>query len=197
VVSYTYTPRWEVLVDGTSVPFTSYEGLIRFNLPLGEHAVQVGYRPYGTLWPKLGLGLGIAGLIAIALILVGAGRSRACGAAESEAEEPSTPCANCGFRIAEVPPTAVTYPFNVVSCPICGMRMDDEGFNPGQSLDLEQREKVLTRWLESHNYNPEQVYKRWGFGVEDFFESSAAVEGSPSSPPTPGSPDANQNPDRG
>ena len=201
VVSYTYTPRWEVLVDGTSVPFTSYEGLIRFNLPLGEHAVQVGYRPYGTLWPKLGLGLGVfAGLIAIALILVERRAKPAPVAPQkAEAEEPSyAPCANCGFRIAEkYQPTAVTYPFNVVSCPLCGMRMDDEGFNPGQSLGLEQREKALTRWLESHNYNPEQVYKRWGFGVEDFFESSAAAEGGPSSPPTPGSPDANQNPDRG
>ncbi len=201
VISYTYSPRWEVLVDGTPVPFTAYEGLIRLTLPQGEHTVQVRYRPYGTSWPRLGLGMGIAAaLLAVAAMIVEARmRPAAQPPRKAEVDEPSyAPCANCGFRIAEkYPPTAVTYPFNVVSCPICGMKMDDEGFVPGDSLSPDQREKALTRWLEAHNYVPEQVYKRWGFGVEEFFEPTpVAVEG-PTAPPSPGSPDANQNPDRG
>jgi hypothetical protein len=201
VISYTYSPRWEVTVDGAPVPFTAYEGLIGLYLPQGEHGVQVRYRPYGTAWPRLGLGIGIlAALLAIAAIGVEARMKPAVQPPRKvEVEEPSyAPCANCGFKIAEkYAPTAVTYPFNVVTCPICGMRMDDEGFVPGASLSPDQREKALTRWLEAHNYVPEQVYKRWGFGVEDFFEPTAvAVEG-PTASPSPGSFDANQNPDRG
>jgi hypothetical protein len=201
VISYTYSPRWEVLVDGTPVPFTAYEGLIRLNLPQGEHGVQVRYRAYGTAWPRLGLGIGIlAVLLAAAAIGVEARMKPAVQPPrKAEVEEPSyAPCANCGFKIAEkYAPTAVTYPFNVVTCPICGMRMDDEGFAPGASLSPDQREKALTQWLEAHNYVPEQVYKRWGFGVEDFFEPTPVAGEGPAASPSPGSFDANQNPDRG
>lgn len=201
IISYTYSPRWEVLVDGQPVPFTSYEGLIRMSLPAGEHAVNVLYHPYGTWWPRLGLGLGfLAALLGMAAIGVEARMKPAVQPPRKvEVEEPSyAPCANCGFKIAEkYEPTAVTYPFNVVICPICGMRMDDEGFVPGDSLSPDQREKALTQWLEAHNYVPEQVYQRWGFGVEDFFEPTAVAAEGPAASPSPGSFDANPNPDRG
>jgi hypothetical protein len=191
VVSYTYTPRWEVLVDGAAVPFTSYEGLLRFQVPAGEHSVEVVYRPYGTAWPRLGLALGILAAVLGVGVLI-AERKVAPLPAEpvKEKEELSyAPCANCGFRLAEQSaPTAVTYPFNVVSCPICGLRMDDEGFAPGASLTAEEREQHLTRWLESHHYVPEQVYHRWGFGVDDFFDPGAvAGGGAPAGPASEGS----------
>jgi hypothetical protein len=116
----------------------------------------------------------------------------------SEEEEPSyAPCSNCGFRLAEkYPPTEVTYPFNVVSCPICGMRMDDEGFVAGEALDPEQRQASLTRWLENHGFVPQQVYSRWGFGVEDFFEPGAVATGGQPILPPGRSHSADQDPDR-
>jgi hypothetical protein len=66
--------------------------------------------------------------------------------------------------------------------------MDDEGFAPGASLTAEEREQHLTRWLESHHYVPEQVYHRWGFGVDDFFDPGAvAGGGAPAGPASEGS----------
>lgn len=200
LISYTYTPRWEVSVDGEPARFSSYEGLIRLPLPAGDHRVDVRYRPYGTVWPSLGLGLGMVAAALGAVSLWGERRVGPLAATphEIETQEPSyAPCANCGFRLAEkYPPTAVTYPFNVVSCPICGMRMDDEGFVSGETLGPERRKELLTRWLETHNYDPDQVYERWGFGVDDFFDLGAVAQGSPSPAPPHGSLDADQNTDR-
>jgi hypothetical protein len=74
--------------------------------------------------------------------------------------------------------------------------MDDEGFVSGETLGPERRKELLTRWLETHNYDPDQVYERWGFGVDDFFDLGAVAQGSPSPAPPHGSLDADQNTDR-
>lgn len=178
VLSYTYSPRWEVRLDGQAVPFESYEGLIEFDLPAGEHAVAIRYRPHGTGWPIAGLGVGVLGLLASgALIGLERRLSKPPAPPKPEAVEQTTshsPCANCGFRLAEVgPPTSITYPFNVVSCPICGMSMDDEGFRPGEQLAPEARAAALDRWLLDHDYDPATVHERWGFSVQDFFAPEA------------------------
>jgi hypothetical protein len=162
--------------------------------------VQVRYRPYGTAWPRLGLVLGLlaVGLAAVVIWSDRKAMKLAVTPVKPQVEEPSyAPCAGCGFRLAEQrAPTAVTYPFNVVSCPICGLKMDDEGFVPGDTLGAAERERRLTLWLESHNYAPEQVYYKWGFGVDDFFDPEAVARGAPASPTAAGSTDAHQDPDR-
>jgi hypothetical protein len=115
-----------------------------------------------------------------------------------QVEEPSYgPCANCGFRLAEtLAPTAVPRPSTVVSCPICGLKVDDKGLVPGVSLDPGEREQRLTRWLESHNYAPQQVYHQWGFGVDDFFDLEAVAPGNRPAQTAGGSEDVHKDPDR-
>ncbi len=178
VLAYTYSPRWKALVDGRAIRLTNYEGLIRFDLPAGEHRVEVLYRPLGSVWPRLGLAVGVLGLVT-AVGLVGVERRffrlQAAAKPEIVAESIShLPCANCGFRLAEVaPPTGITYPFKVVSCSVCGMSMDDEGFRPGVPLTPAARAAALDRWLREHGYDPATVHERWGFSVEDFFAPEA------------------------
>jgi hypothetical protein len=187
VLSYTYSPRWRVYVDGQPQAAANYEHLIEISLPSGTHRIEVRYQPYGTIWPAAGLLLGAVaacGLIGCACFE----RHRyipqpEAGAAESAVEEKQyAPCANCGFRLAEVgAPTSVTYPFQVVHCPICGMVMDDEGFQPGKAMSEEEKAMVLASWLRSHDYDPKTVHERWGFAVADFFADSQ-TEGPEASP---------------
>lgn len=189
VVSYTYTPRWEVEVDGARVDFAAYQGLISFDLPAGIHGVEIRYRPYGTLWPVAGLAAGMLGALGCLVLIVVERRfsplARAGGAKVEPDVSAYAPCAYCGFRMAEVrPPTPITYPFKVVSCAICGQRMDDEGFIPGKSLTPEEKASALGRWLSEHGYDPVRVHTRWGFTPDEFFAEPEAEE--IGLPPAPG-----------
>ena len=193
VVAYTHSPRWQVHLDGEPVELRAYEGLIAFELPQGAHRVDIRYRPYGTLWPVVGLALGLAGAGALAAAYVVERRRALLPAApprELEQGQPEyAPCANCGFRLAEVrPPTAITYPFTVVACPICGMQMDDEGFRQGRTLDRAGRQEALGAWLRRYDYDPEVVHIRWGFAFEEFF-SGGDGEPSPGTAPPPAADD--------
>lgn len=174
VVSYTYSPRWRATVDDRPSPFRSYEHLLALTLPAGTHEVAFRYSPYGTLWPILGLvvsiltALGVAGALWVGEARYVPPEARTAPAAPAAPEY--APCANCGFRLAEVgPPTPITYPFQVVHCPICGMRMDNEGFQAGEVLDEAGRERALSAWLRRHDYDPEIVHQKWGFAAKEFF----------------------------
>jgi hypothetical protein len=182
LVSYTYTPRWEALVDGTPIPMSSRDNLIRIPLPAGDHNVEIRYLPFGTVWPILGLFIGICGLAGCLVLLVAERRwvttdRRRRSLAEFFKIPDSTPsgttfspCANCGFRLAESSsPSQATYPFRVSRCPICGARMDDESFEPGQTLEPEERSRILLQWLHANGYDPRTVYTTWGFSVDEFF----------------------------
>jgi uncharacterized protein with PIN domain len=79
-------------------------------------------------------------------------------------------CPHCGFQLAEVriPSVLSTYQSDI-SCPICGLHAGDAGTRPGESLSAEERASRLTRWLRDHGYDPDRVYRRWGFQAADFF----------------------------
>ncbi len=183
LISYTYSPRWRVTVDEQQVPFGSYEHLLKIPLPAGVHIVAIEYRPYGTWWPVAGLAVGLLVALGLLITYFVEGRSFVLLPESKPEEVPESsrsyaPCANCGFRLAEVgPPTAETYPFQVVRCPICGLVMDDEGFQPGRSLNQEERQRALADWLATHGYQAEVVHERWGFAVEDFFIGESETRG--------------------
>lgn len=80
------------------------------------------------------------------------------------------PCPHCGFHLAELRPASLLAAARAdVSCPICGLRACDSAKQPGANLSDHERAERLTRWLQDHGYDPERVYKRWGFRVADFF----------------------------
>ncbi len=175
LVSFTYHPRWRALVDGTPAPLQSYEGLMLTSLPSGTHDLTIRYLPFGTPWPWVGLGILLLGVVGYGAAFEYERRTFIPLPELPDVEGPETtkeyaPCANCGFLAAEIgPPTSVTYPFQVVSCPICGLRMDDDGFQPGEPLTEEGRHESLDEWLREHGYDPQLVHSRWGFTHEDFF----------------------------
>jgi hypothetical protein len=175
VVSYTYSPRWRATVDGQPWEFREYEHLLSLDLPAGIHKVVFFYSPFGTIWPIAGMAVTLLGVAALAGGLWAEKRSFIPIAERSTPEaKPAVPeyapCANCGFRLAEVgPPSPITYPFQVVHCPICGMRMDDEGFQTGESLDETGRQRALAAWLRRNDYDPEIVHTKWGFAAQEFF----------------------------
>jgi hypothetical protein len=81
-----------------------------------------------------------------------------------------SPCPHCGFQLAEVRTPALRPNGNGhIACPICGHRSSDNGDQSGALLSDAERTDRLTRWLVDHGYDPERVYKRWGFRVADFF----------------------------
>ncbi|MEX0789067.1 MAG: 6-pyruvoyl-tetrahydropterin synthase-related protein [Anaerolineales bacterium] len=175
VVSYTYSPRWRATLDGEPWLIGEYEHLMTLEIPPGPHEVVISYSAYGTIWPNLGLALT---LLAIAGVLGGVWlearryipMSARPPSSTTAAAPEYAPCANCGFRLAEVgPPSPITYPFQVVHCPICGMRMDDEGFQAGESLDEDGRQRALAAWLRRNDYDPEIVHTKWGFAAKEFF----------------------------
>jgi hypothetical protein len=182
VLSYTYSPRWQVYVDGAPQAAGNYEHLIKISLLPGTHRIEVRYKPYGTIWPVAGLALGLLG----AGGLVGGfwlEKRRFIPLPEDKAvklrveEKQYAPCANCGFRLAEMgAPTPITYPFQVVRCPICGMVMDDDGFQPGTAMTQDEKAGALAAWLRNHNYDPKTVHERWGFAVADFFADPQSDE---------------------
>ena len=85
-----------------------------------------------------------------------------------------SPCPQCGFQLAEVR-SQVLRPSgrSQISGPICGMRGSDNSSVGGAALSDSERADRLTRWLLDHGYDPERVYKRWGFRVADFFAKGA------------------------
>jgi hypothetical protein len=181
LVSYTYSPRFRASVDGEPLAMTDYQHLIRLSLPAGEHTVRIEYHPFGTVWPWLGLMVALVGVVAAVGAEVWERRTYLppmTGPEVSEEDEQEyAPCSNCGFLLAEIgPPTAVTYPFQVVHCPICGMQMDDEGFQPGRSLSEDEKKQRLSDWLIENNYDPTTVHERWGFARDQFFESAGGAE---------------------
>jgi hypothetical protein len=175
LVSYTYSPRFSATIDGEPVELGQFEHLIKLRLPAGAHQVRIDYRPFGSRWPVLGWALGVIGLLG----LVAAEwweRKTFVPVMVAMAEEPvksdisHAPCAKCGFLLSEVgPPTAKTYPFQVVHCPICGLSMDDGGFETGEKMDEETRHIRLAIWLRQHDYDPSTVHERWGFDEAAFF----------------------------
>lgn len=183
LVSFTYSPRFRAAIDGQPVSLSPYQHLMQLNLPAGRHTVTITYHPFGTVWPWLGLAALAMGILGIVGAELWERRTYlppmpVPDAAEEEPQE-YAPCSNCGFLLAEIgPPTAVTYPFQVVHCPICGMQMDDEGFQPGDALDEEARKQRLTDWLIENNHDPSTVHERWGFARDKFFEAEAG-DGSP------------------
>jgi hypothetical protein len=81
-----------------------------------------------------------------------------------------SPCPHCGFQLAEVHLQALRPGGrSQIECPICGLRSSDNGADDGVALSEAERADRLTRWLHDHGYDPERVYKRWGFRVADFF----------------------------
>lgn len=175
LISYTYSPRFELTVDGDPAPTGNFEHLLTTSLPAGRHIVEIRYQPYRTLPPILGL---LAALVGVAVLAAADRIERARflppmpGEPEPEVktDREYAPCANCGFLLSEVgPPTGITYPFQVVHCPICGLSMDDDGFNPGEELEDGERSRRLAEWLAHHDYDPETVHQRWGFEPEQFF----------------------------
>jgi hypothetical protein len=155
LVSYTYSPRWRATVDGVPVEIAVRDHLIRLSLPAGGHHVEIRNQPYGTIWPVLGLIAGILGVIFGAAGWWAEARWRKTEPPKPDflevfqkTENPDggafTPCAHCGFRLAESrPPTPITYPFQVSRCPICGARMDDEGFVQGKDLTREEQSGTI------------------------------------------------------
>jgi len=175
LVSYTYSPRFRALVDGQPAALESFEHLISLELPAGSHQVDIAYEPFGTGWPVAGWLVGGLGLVGLAAALIVEQR-RYLPPQPTPAQDPlvsdrtHAPCANCGFLLSEVgPPSPVTYPFQVVHCPICGLSMNDEGFSPGEELEADTRSARLAVWLRQHDYDPETVHERWGFSAEAFF----------------------------
>lgn len=179
LISYTYSPRWRVLIDGEEAPLDSFERMIKLSLPAGEHAVQIEYQTFGTRWPSIGLGVAFLGVLACGLLFpIDRWWRERSKLDQGEAQEigEHAPCANCGFVLAEVgPPTPMTYPFKAVRCPICGMRMDDSGFEPGENLSERELREALARWLDGFGHDLEQVESKGGIGFEDYF---TAAEGS-------------------
>jgi hypothetical protein len=183
LVSYTYSPRWRATVDGIPVAVTVRDHLIRLSLPAGGHRVEIRNQPYGTIWPVLGLMAGILGVICCVAGVWTETRLRKTEPPKPDflevfqkTESPGggtafTPCAHCGFRLAEShPPTPITYPFQVSQCPICGARMDDEGFTEGKNLTREEQSRALNNWLRASGYDPRMIYTQWGFELEEFFK---------------------------
>ncbi len=176
MVSFTYSPRFRAAIDGQPVSLSSYQHLMELNLPAGQHTVSVDYHPFGTVWPWLGLVVFMLGSLSLAGAELWERRTYLPPVpgervAEEEPQE-YAPCSNCGFLLAEIgPPTAITYPFQVVHCPICGMKMDDEGFQPGDPLTEQDRQRRLSDWMIEHNYDPTTVHERWGFARDKFFEA--------------------------
>lgn len=85
------------------------------------------------------------------------------------------PCPHCGFQLAEVRLPALRPAVrNQIACPICGLRSSEGGGDEGAALSDSERADRLTRWLQDHGYDPERVYKRWGFRVADFFAKGSA-----------------------
>jgi len=182
LISYTYSPRWELRIDDVPVSFERFENLILTSLPAGSHTVELVYRRYGTGYPVAGFVIGVLAAVALGgglLLERSRGEPQLEEQAPGQEEEPReyAVCANCSFRFAEIgPPTAVTYPFQVVHCPICGLRMDDEGFEPGRTLSEGDRKHALDDWLSANRYSPDIVHERWGFEAEEFFSEQPRDE---------------------
>jgi hypothetical protein len=182
LISYTYSPRWRATVDGVPIEIAARDHLISLPLPAGGHHVEIRNQPYGTIWPVLGLLAGILGVVLGATGWWAESRWRKAEKpkpdfleAFQKSENPGggvfTPCAHCGFRLAESrPPTPITYPFQVSRCPICGARMDDESFVEGKDLTREEQSRALNSWLRANGYDPRMIYTQWGFEFDEFFK---------------------------
>jgi hypothetical protein len=175
LISYTYSPRWRISIDGEEIPFSSFEKMLKIKLPAGEHEVRVAYNLFETQWPRYGLAGGVIGLILLGAVFGAETVYRRTGrGSESVDEDPKpiehAPCPNCQFLLAEVNiPTRATYPFKAVSCPICGLRIDDEGIVEGKKLSEEERKVYLARWLDRYQYDIDKLEEKGGLGYQDYF----------------------------
>ena len=152
--------------------------MIQLSLPQGKHEIHIEHQPYGTIWPILGLLVSILGVGGLVVGTIIERRNfipptdESVSSKEGEIDE-YAPCATCGFLFARLgPPTPITYPFQTVDCPICGLRMDDEGFQPGEELPEQERDQKLADWLHDNEYDPKTVREKWGFNEGDFFGDS-------------------------
>jgi hypothetical protein len=176
LISYTYSPRWRVYIDGDEVSFTSFEHLIQLRLPAGEHYVTVQYNLFGTKWPHIGLGISLVGVGLLAILVVGeraivrSGKFHKVDDGEREEIEYAL-CPNCSFNFAEVKSsTYVTYPFKAISCPICNFRVDDSGFQEGVDLTEEEKKTVLDEWLSNYGYKLEIIERSGSLTYKDYFQ---------------------------
>ncbi len=175
LISYTYSPRWRVYIDGGEVPHTSYEHLIQVALPAGEHAVVVQYELFGTKWPGIGLGISVAALGM--LVVIGFAerfliRSGKLGQLEEDdvSQKEFSLCPNCTFNFAEVrSATYVTYPFKALWCPICDFRVDDDGYQGGADLSDEEKMTALDEWLKTYGYKLKSIEQTGSLTYEDYF----------------------------
>jgi len=187
LVSFTYSPRWSATLDGQPIPLREYQHLMQVSLPAGYHRLLIDYLPYGTLWPQLGVLAGGGGL-GLLFIIIAVDSALWQRRQEGEAGLPAgdertasrasnitySSCINCGFAFAEVlPPTPGTYPFNLISCPICGQRLDGTGYQAGRKLTLADRQAALGRWLVHRGKDLATVDARSDFGVDYFFVGDA------------------------
>ena len=197
LVSFTYSPRWRAEVDGQPAALREYQHLMRVQLPAGRHRLRVIYQPYGTVWPRFGLAVGLLALSGLAIFVAVeqitlklkmaalAIRPYDERSAERRASTTYSACLNCGFHFSEVlPPTPATYPFNLISCPVCGQRLDGTGFRAGRAMTVEDRRAALTQWLAHRGFDIATVDPHRDFGVDSFFEGEAlplpVVERAPS-----------------
>ena len=176
LISYTYSPRWSLRMDGQELPFGSYENLIKLDLPAGQHVIEMQYQPYGTLWPIFGLVIGVLTFTgALTCVFVEkrrADKSEITQTFTDNAEEVEyISCPFCGFKLAEMHPSISTDSMqNKLTCPICKYHRTPEATTPGQKLSPPERDSQLEDWLHTHDYDPKVVYAKWGFDPDTFFD---------------------------
>jgi hypothetical protein len=176
LISYTYSPRWKLRIDGQEVSFDSYENLIKLDLPAGQHTIELQYQPYGTLWPVSGL---IIGVLAFTGALTGVFIERRRG---DKPEITQTingiiedveyiSCPFCGFKLAEIHPSISTDSKQItLNCPICKYQRSPDATTLGQKFSPAERDSQLVDWLHTHDYDPKVVYTKWGFDPDTFFD---------------------------
>ncbi len=140
VLSMTYFPRWQALLDDEPLELGSHEHLVLVNLPTGDHVIRLSYDPFG---PVSMLGFAVSALSLVALGGAAYAMNRQPVKAREDREtnfadklelplptpEPEFRheiCPSCGYPHAIAgPPTEKTYPFISIECPSCGFKMSD------------------------------------------------------------------------
>jgi predicted RNA-binding Zn-ribbon protein involved in translation (DUF1610 family) len=177
LISYTYSPRWQATIDGKPAPISSFENLIKLEIPPGDHTVEISYHPFGTSIAQFAVAIPF---LTISLLTISLAYSRfrrkRFPVIDPDHQMIYHPCANCGFVLAVVSIEIDTH--NVQhECPICGFQQLTTGTQPGKELSSDERSELLGQWLRSHRYDPKIVYERWGFSPDSFFidtDSSSA-----------------------
>ena len=137
ILSQTYFPRWKAYLDGQPITIENHQHLIAFDLPAGQHHLELIYEPYSTISMVAFVvsGLGIIAIMGMWIVL----RKEAVltvqdrindffdrhsyGYPPIQDELEREICPQCGQKTAIVhPPTKETYPFFSLECPECGFK---------------------------------------------------------------------------